>query len=129
MFYGGPNILPHLSSDPFKSANIPMYVIGIITIGLKLGLEIYKKVVFRNGFGYGESLRQTLINSLRNVYGPLSLLLWFSGISCCLLFHYHFGMKVSDQKTKNQTATLVISCGFGFATILCIPFFINSGLR
>ena len=106
-----------------------MFVIGSFTIFIKLTLEIYKKVVFRVGVSYGQSLRQTVINSLRNVYGPLALILWFLGISGGLFAHHYLGKKTTIKMKEDQNSMLVISCGLVFQLVLCIPFIINPGLR
>ena len=106
-----------------------MLITCSLTIAIKLTLEIYKKVAFRAGVSYAQTLRQTVINSLRNVYGPLALILWFLGISGSILAHHHFGKNATTEKEENDPSMLVISCGLVFQLVLCIPFIINPGLR
>ena len=106
-----------------------MLIICSLTIAIKITLEIYKKVAFRAGVSYAQTLRQTVINSLRNVYGPLALILWFLGISGSILAHFHFGTNAATEKKENDPSMLIISCGLVFQLVLCIPFIINPGLR
>ena len=129
LFFGGPEILPYLSMDPFKYSNILLFIICTLTIGMKLSLELCKRLVFRNGLAYGQELRQTMINSLRNVYGPVSLILWFFGISGAFLLHYQLGKKKDSTNFEQQSRAGPLAIGAVFQTVLCIPFIINPGLR
>ena len=133
LFYGGPEIIPHLSTNPFQSSNVPLLIIIALTIGIKIFLETYKKMVYRQGLAYGQQLGQTMINSLRNVYGPVSLILWFLGISGALLLHQHLSKKSRRDKDledlDHQSIAGPLAIGAVFQLVLCIPFIINPGLR
>ena len=98
---------------------------------MKMVLEIYKRLVFHQGLAYGQQLRQTMVHSLRNVYGPWSLILWFVGISAALLLHHQLGKQ--NLRDKNSEAHQSIAGPFVIGAVvqvvLCIPFMINPGLR
>ena len=100
---------------------------------MKMVLEIYKRLVFRQGLAYGQQLRQTMVQSLRNVYGPWSLILWFVGISAALLLHHQLGKQNLRDKDSEDLADQSIAGPFAMGAVvqvvLCIPFMINPGLR
>ena len=102
-------------------------------MGMKLVLEIYKGLAFRQGLAYGQQLRQTMIHSLRNVYGPVSLILWFLGISAALLLHTKLGKQRQRDKDSedldHQSITGPLAIAAVVQLVLCIPFIINPGLR
>ena len=128
LFYGGPDILQHISQEPFQHSNIVLFLVAIFTLCFKLMLEVYKKMAYNQGLGYNQQLRQTVLNSLRNVYGPLSLVLWFFGIAGGLLLHNYLGLE-SSAFLKGNRLGKPLAIALVFLLVLFIPFIINPKLR
>ena len=85
-------------------------------------------MAYNQGLAYNQQLRKTVMNSLRNVYGPFSLVLWFFGIAGGLLLHKYLGLESSGILKGNRFGK-PLAIGLVFAIVLFIPFIINPKLR
>ena len=128
MFYGGQDILQDISQEPFQHSNFVLFLVAVFSLCFKLILEVYKKMAYKQGLAYNQQLRKTVMNSLRNVYGPLSLILWFFGIAGGLLLHKYLGLESSGILKGNRFGK-PLAIAFVFALVLFIPFIINPKLR
>ena len=82
LFYGGQEIIPFLSSDLTTSGS-SMKVLNwfpiTLSIILQVGIHLYKKIRFRKEIAYEQQLQMAVMSGVRNVFGPLVILLGFLG--------------------------------------------------
>ena len=124
LFFGGDEIVPHLSSDSTTTANIPIFLWIALSVFLNVLLYLYKRIKFRKQIQYEQRLNQAMMTGYRNVYGKRIIFLAVLGFLILLIFHSYLAQQTEDR--DNGTCFILILVLFG---ILLTHFIFNHKLR
>ena len=136
LFYGGKDIIPHLSSASVKSATMAFYFLMILSLVLQLFLYIYKRYKVRKEIPYEQKLQQAVMSGVRNVYGQIFIFFSFLGFFVSLGINVRFiHFLEKNQQFRNPDDLMKYNSSFPFiGMIICLlliftPFIVNSKLR
>ena len=134
LFYGGEEIIPHVSDDSSNAYNTPFMIIILLSIVLQVFLTLFKKFKIRAEITYEQQLKMAVMSGVRNVYGQLVFFLGLLGFLGSGLFHYYSLHDNTDTFTPEELSKknhFVRMVGFVFIFSLMIfhPFARNPKLR
>ena len=124
LFFGGDEIVPHLSSDSTTTANIPIFLWIALSVFLNVLLSLYKRIKFRKQIQSEQRLNQAMMTGDRNVYGKRIIFLAVLGFLILLIFHSYLAQQTEDR--DNGTCFILTLVLFG---ILLTHFIFNRKLR
>ena len=133
LFFGGKEIIPHLSTASVTSSNMPFYFLVVLSLLLQLFLETYKRCKFRKEIRYEQQLQQAVFSGVRNVYGQIFI---FMGcLVWCAVLGTHFYLAEKNQEIKNlddpsrYSAVGPFIMVIIFSVLIFMPFVKNHKIR
>ena len=113
LFFGGEDIVPHLSVVPAKPANMSLLALVVLSPLLQLLVQIYKQMRFRKEIRYEEQLQHADMSGFRNVYGPTVIFLCFSVFFGTICLHYYFSEQnrqvpiAAEMASESQISSMI----------------------
>ena len=102
LYYGGEEIIPHVSPDASTAYNTPYIVMVLISMTLQIILVLLKKLKFRQEISYEQQLKLAVMSGVRNVYGQLVVFLGLLGFAACGVIHYYVLKDNTETESPEQ---------------------------